>query len=157
MAAAGAGASAGGRSAPEAGVMAVRQGTSLRTYLLTRLALAIPTVLILLTMVFLLMRVAPATRSRRRWAVTSRRKELRGEAREAAGYDRPILEQYVEYLGDVFTLNLGTTLTDHRTVTSIIVENGTATLELTFVAFTIALVVGVGDRVGRGPLPRHLD
>ena len=35
------------------------QGTSLRTYLLTRLALAIPTVLILLTMVFLLMRVAP--------------------------------------------------------------------------------------------------
>ena len=34
-------------------------GTSLRTYLLTRLALAIPTVLILLTMVFLLMRVAP--------------------------------------------------------------------------------------------------
>ena len=35
------------------------QGTSLRRYLLTRIALAIPTVLILLTMVFLLMRVAP--------------------------------------------------------------------------------------------------
>jgi peptide/nickel transport system permease protein len=32
---------------------------SLRTYLLTRIALAVPTVLILLTMVFLLMRVAP--------------------------------------------------------------------------------------------------
>ena len=33
--------------------------TSLRTYLLTRLALAIPTVFVLLTMVFLLLRVAP--------------------------------------------------------------------------------------------------
>jgi peptide/nickel transport system permease protein len=33
--------------------------TSLRTYILTRIALALPTVLILLTMVFLLMRVAP--------------------------------------------------------------------------------------------------
>ena len=32
---------------------------SLRTYLLTRVALAIPTVLILLTITFLLMRVAP--------------------------------------------------------------------------------------------------
>src|SRR5207253_11357050 len=35
------------------------QGTSLRTYLLTRLGLVIPMVLILLTIVFLLMRVAP--------------------------------------------------------------------------------------------------
>ena len=41
------------------------------------------------------------------------------------------------------TLDLGTTLTDHRTVTSIIVENGTATLELTSAAFLITLVVGI--------------
>jgi peptide/nickel transport system permease protein len=34
-------------------------GTSLRAYLITRLALVVPMVLILLTMVFLLMRVAP--------------------------------------------------------------------------------------------------
>ena len=33
--------------------------TSLRRYALTRMALAVPTVLILLTLVFLLMRVAP--------------------------------------------------------------------------------------------------
>jgi len=35
------------------------QGTSLKTYLVTRLALVIPMVFILLTFVFLLMRVAP--------------------------------------------------------------------------------------------------
>ena len=47
-------------------------GTSLRTYLLTRLALVVPMVLILLTMVFLLMRVAPGTRSPPRSAGMSR-------------------------------------------------------------------------------------
>ena len=126
------------------------QGTSLRTYLLTRLALAIPTVLILLTMVFLLMRVAPGNPIQAalgRPRIAGRRS--RGEA-QAAGYDRPILTQYVEYLGDAVTLNLGTTLTDHRTVTSILVENGTATLELTFCAFTIALVVGVSIGLAAG-------
>ena len=38
---------------------AAAQGTSLKSYLLTRLALVVPMVLILLTFVFLLMRVAP--------------------------------------------------------------------------------------------------
>ena len=56
----------------------------------------------------------------------------RPEQAHAAGYDKPILVQYGEYLGDVVTLDFGTTLTDNRPVTTIIVENGAATLELTF-------------------------
>jgi peptide/nickel transport system permease protein len=118
------------------------QGTSLRTYLLTRLALAIPTVLILLTMVFLLMRVAPGNPIQAALGGHVSQAEIERRSAEA-GYDRPILTQYFEYLGDALTLNLGETLTDHRPVTSIITENGTATLELTFYAFTIAVVVGV--------------
>ena len=53
------------------------------------------------------------------------------------------------------TLDFGTTLTDNRTVTSIIVENGGATVELTFAAFMVALVVGHPAGPDRGPLPRH--
>ena len=125
------------------------QGTSLRTYLLTRLALAIPTVLILLTMVFLLMRVAPGNpiQAALGWHVSQ--EEIQRRSAEA-GYDRPILTQYAEYIRDALTLNLGNTLTDHRPVTSILTENGTATLELTFYAFTIALVVGVSIGVAAG-------
>src|SRR5439155_24809948 len=115
---------------------------SLRTYLLTRLALAIPTVLILLTMVFLLMRVAPGNPIQAALGGHVSQAEIERRSAEA-GYDRPILTQYAEYLGDAVTLNLGTTLTDHRSVTSILVDNGSATLELTFWAFTIAVVVGV--------------
>jgi peptide/nickel transport system permease protein len=118
------------------------QGTSLRTYLLTRLALAIPTVFILLTMVFLLMRVAPGDPISA--ALGGRVSEQELERRRAAeGLDRPLIVQYGDYLGDAVTLNLGTTLTDQRPVTSIITENGAATLELTIVAFVIALLVGV--------------
>jgi peptide/nickel transport system permease protein len=118
------------------------QGTSLRTYLLTRLALAIPTVLILLTMVFLLMRVAPGNPIQAALGGHVSQEEIEQRSEEA-GYDKPILVQYFDYLGDAATLDLGTTLTDHRAVTSIITENGAATLELTIFAFAIALVVGV--------------
>jgi peptide/nickel transport system permease protein len=118
------------------------QGTSLRTYLLTRLGLAIPTVFVLLTMVFLLMRVAPGNPIQAALGGHVSQREIERRSAEA-GYDRPILTQYVDYLGDAVTLNLGTTLTDHRTIPSILVDNGSATLELTIWAFAIAVVVGV--------------
>jgi len=89
------------------------KGTSLRAYALTRLALAIPMVFILLTMVFLLMRVAPGD------PINA---ALGGHAPPAAvnqikrelGYDKPIYVQYLEYLKDIAEGNLGTTITDHR-------------------------------------------
>ena len=119
-----------------------RQGTSLRAYVLTRLGLAIPTVLILLTLVFLLMRVAPGDPIQAALGGRVSPEELETR-RAAAGLDKPLLEQYVEYLADAFTLDLGTTINDDRKVTSIITENGTATLELTLVAFMVALLVGI--------------
>jgi peptide/nickel transport system permease protein len=124
-------------------------GTSLRTYVLTRVGLAIPTVLILLTMVFLLMRVAPGDPITAALGGRLPEAELE-QRREAAGFDKPIVTQYFEYLGDVATFDLGTSLTDGRTVTSIIVDNGSATLELTIAAFAIALVVGIGIGVLAG-------
>jgi peptide/nickel transport system permease protein len=118
-------------------------GTSLRTYLLTRLALALPTVLILLTLVFLLMRVAPGNPIQAALGGHVPQAEIEERSREA-GYDKPIPEQYVDYLGNAVTLDLGDSLTDHRSVTSIITENGSATLELTIFAFALAVLVGVG-------------
>ncbi|MGH2953791.1 MAG: ABC transporter permease [Solirubrobacterales bacterium] len=118
------------------------RGTSLRAYVLTRIALAIPTVWILLTMVFLLMRVAPGDPIQAALGGRVPAEELETR-REAAGLDKSIVEQYFEYLGDVATFDLGQTLTEDRAVTSIIVDNGSATLELTLAAFAVALVVGI--------------
>jgi len=127
--------------------------TSLRNYILTRIALAVPTILILLTMVFLLMRVAPGNPIQSALGGHVSQQEIERRS-AAAGYDRPILTQYFEYLGDVFTGNLGTTLTDHRSVCcgtdSILVENGSATMELSIAAFIVAVVVGVSIGVVAG-------
>jgi len=114
----------------------------LRTYVLTRIALAVPTVLILLTMVFLLMRVAPGDPITAALGARLPAKELE-QRKKAAGYDKPIIDQYGEYLGQVATLDLGESVTDNRSVTSIIKENGSATLELTLAAFMVTLMVGI--------------
>jgi len=118
------------------------QGTSLRQYALTRLALVIPMVLILLTMVFLLMRVAPGD------PITASLggrvpQEVVDEIKHNLGYDKPIYVQYGNYLGDIARGDFGTTITDRREVTDIIRVNGAATLELTFFAMIVAIVVGV--------------
>ena len=116
--------------------------TSLRTYILTRIALALPTVLILLTMVFLLMRVAPGNPIQAALGGHVPQAQIQ-KREERAGYDKPILEQYVNYLGDAFTLNLGNSLTDHRPVTDIIKDNGAASVSLPEAALSGAVVGGV--------------
>jgi peptide/nickel transport system permease protein len=117
-------------------------GTSLRTYLLTRIALVLPMVFILLTLVFLLMRVAPGNPIEA---------SLGGHVPPAyvhqiehrLGFDKPLTTQYGNYLWDIVRGNFGTTITDNRPLSQIIKQNGAATLELSFFAMLIAIVVGV--------------
>ena len=117
-------------------------GTSLRTYLITRLALVVPMVFILLTLVFLLLRVAPGNPIQA---------ALGGHVPPAyvhqierrLGFDKPLLTQYGDYLWNIARGNFGTTITDNRPLSQIIEQNGAATLELTFFAMLVAIVVGV--------------
>jgi peptide/nickel transport system permease protein len=110
-------------------------------YLLTRLALVIPMIWILITLVFFLMRGIgdPITAS-----LGGRLPADQLQARiHAAGYDRPILVQYGDYLWSLLHGDLGTTVTDNRPVTEMLRVNGAATLELAFWAFLVALAVGI--------------
>jgi peptide/nickel transport system permease protein len=118
------------------------KGTSLRQYALTRLALVLPMVLILLTLVFLLMRVAPGdpiSASLGGHAPAT----VVNEIKHQLGYDKPLYVQYGNYLADIVRGDFGTTITDRRAVTDIIRVNGAATLELTFFAMIVAITVGV--------------
>lgn len=119
-----------------------RSSGSLRRYLVTRLVLVVPMVLILLTMVFVLMRVAPGDPISAALGGRLSPAQL-AAARHAAGYDKPMVVQYGEYLAQVFTGRFGTTITDHRPVSEVIAQNGAATLELTIAALIVALVVGL--------------
>ncbi|GAA2198181.1 ABC transporter permease [Sinomonas flava] len=113
----------------------------LGSYLLVRFLLIFPTILILVTIVFFLMRITgdPITA-----ALGGRLPAEQLELRiHEAGYDRPILIQYVEYLGQVFTGNFGRTISDNRSVTEMILTFGTATLELAVNALVVAFLIGI--------------
>ena len=121
--------------------MASKSG-SLRRYLVTRLLLVVPMVFILLTLVFVLMRVAPGNPILAALGGHLTQAQLAVRER-AGGYDRPLIVQYGDYLGQVLTGHFGTTLTDQRPVTQVIAQNGAATLELTVSAMMVAIVVGI--------------
>ena len=69
--------------------MASNKGTSLRKYALVRLALVVPMVFVVLTLVFLLMRVAPGNPIPPRSVVTLRTRDRRDQAPSSA-IDKPI-------------------------------------------------------------------
>lgn len=119
------------------------EGSSLRRYLLVRVALTIPMLFILLTVVFLLMRVAPGDPITA--TVGSRLSpEQVEQRREALGLTDPIYEQYFRYLGDALTGDFGDPVTDRRSVVKIIADTAPATFELAVAGMIIAVLVGIG-------------
>jgi peptide/nickel transport system permease protein len=126
------------------GLLPIKRKTSgggLGRYILIRFLLIFPTIFILVTMVFFMMRVTgdPITA-----AMGGRLPADQLQERiQNAGYDRPILVQYFEYLGQLITGNFGRTLTDNREVSEMIMTYGAATLELTINALAVALVLGI--------------
>jgi peptide/nickel transport system permease protein len=123
--------------------MARGPGGSLARYILTRLVLVAPMLIILLTTTFLLLRVAPGD------PVTAtlgdRVSEVRADAiRRSLGLNRPLWRQYVDYLGHVVHGDFGKAITTNRSVGSTIADRFPATLELTLAALIVAIVVGVG-------------
>jgi len=117
-------------------------GGSLPRYIGQRVLLIIPMIWVLLTMVFVLLRVAPGDPVSA--AVGGKlSEEALDERRAALGLDRPLIVQYFDYLGEIATLNFGKTISDNRPIVDIIRDNGGATLTLTIGAFMFALLIGI--------------
>ncbi|MBW3561083.1 MAG: ABC transporter permease [Actinobacteria bacterium] len=126
------------------------QGSSLRRYLLVRVALTIPMLFILLTMIFLLMRVAPGDPITATVGARLSPEQVL-ERREALGLTDPLPEQYFRYLGDALTGDFGDPVTDRRSVLEIIGDTAPATFELAVAGMIVAVAVGifVGAIAGR--------
>ncbi|HEV7537022.1 MAG TPA: ABC transporter permease [Acidimicrobiia bacterium] len=115
----------------------------MRRYLLTRLALTAPLLLLLLTATFLLLRVAPgdpvtATLGDR--ASDARVEELR----HSLGLDEPLWRQYGSYVGGALHGDFGRAITTGTPVWATIKAKFPATLELTLAALLVAVTVGIG-------------
>ena len=123
---------------------------SLSRYILVRVLLIVPMLWVLLTMVFFLLRVAPGDPVSA--ALGGRLSEAAlDERRHALGIDRPLIVQYLEYLGHVARFDFGKTISDNRPVLDLVRDNGGATLTLTLGAFAFALLIGLplGRLAGR--------
>ena len=116
---------------------------SLRKFLITRLLLTIPMVLILVTMVFFVMRVLPGDpiRSQLGPKVSAEKADA---IRERLGLNRPLTVQYVDFVWRTVTLNFGNALTSgERPVRDELAERLPATVELAVPAIVVTAVVGV--------------
>jgi peptide/nickel transport system permease protein len=111
-------------------------------YILRRLLIAIPVLLGVLLVVFLLVRLVPGEPCT---ALLGERATAEACERfnEANGLDEPIIVQLAIYAGNFLTGDLGESIRFSRPVSEIIIERLPVTLELTIAALSVAVVVGI--------------
>jgi len=125
-----------------------KQG-SLLAYTVSRLILALPTLLILLTVLFLVLRILPGDPVS---ALEAGHRSTRDIAADKArlGLDQPWWIQYPVYLGQVFSGNFGVSLGSlylGQPVLGVIAQKLPATIELAIGGMIVATIMGVGTGV----------
>ncbi|KAA0972382.1 ABC transporter permease [Aureimonas fodinaquatilis] len=112
------------------------------SFAIRRLALAVPTLLVMLTAIFILVRLVPGDAAvvilgdqATEVSLQALRKEL--------GLDQPMFVQYINFLGDVLTGNLGNSLNTGRSVISEVLLVLPMTIELTIAAVIIGVTFGL--------------
>ena len=119
--------------------------SSLLAYTLSRLLLALPMLFILLTAVFVVLRILPGDPITALYGGRAP-PDVVADARARYGLDKPYWDQYVIYIRQVLTLNFGTSLTDPyrgKGILDTIVQKLPGTIELSIGAMAVATTVGV--------------
>lgn len=116
---------------------------SFRNFLIARLLLTIPMVLILMSMVFFIMRILPGDPIRSQ--LGPRVSEAQAQAmRERLGLNRPLHIQYFEFLRSMLTFDFGNALTQgERPIRDELAERFPATVELILPAIVITGLLGI--------------
>ena len=111
-------------------------------YLASRLLLAIPTVLAVLTLVFFVVRVIPGDPAQAALGDYASAASV-DALRERMGLNEPLIVQYFVFLGDLLRGDLGTSMITGKEISELIRQVLPYTLELTFTAIVIGTVFGV--------------
>jgi peptide/nickel transport system permease protein len=111
-------------------------------YVITRILLTIPMVFILLTIVFVVLRVMPGDPVSALLGAHAPPQVI-AQKRIELGLDKPIYVQYVNYLVQIAHFNLGNSMVLQQTVWSTIRDKLPATIELTLFGMFFTLLIGV--------------
>jgi len=115
---------------------------TLRTYVVSRILLTIPMIFILLTMVFVIIRVLPGDPVLLHFEKMEN-PEAMELMRQRLGLDKPLWTQYLEYVAGLFRGDLGKSMQDYSPVGQQIFSAFPATLELAIFSMLIAVFIGV--------------
>jgi len=115
----------------------------LRSYIVARVLLMIPMVLLLLSIVFLIIRVMPGDPVLLHFERKASEEAI-AEMRHALGLDKPLHIQYFEYLAGLLRGDLGRSMAPGRhSISQDIFSAFPATLELAIFSTLIAVTVGI--------------
>lgn len=111
-------------------------------YIGLRILDAIPTVLLVLTLVFITLRQLPGDPAQVALGDYAT-PELVQQLRVKMGLDAPLWQQYLSFLWSVLTLNFGTSFISTVPVREILAQNLPYTLALTILATVFGLIMGI--------------
>ncbi len=118
----------------------------LRSYIIARVLLMIPMILLLLSIVFLIVRVVPGDPVLLHFEKKASEEAI-AEMRHELGLDKPLHIQYIEYLAGLLRGDLGKSMAPGRdSISQQIFSAFPATLELAL--FSMVIAVGLGILLG---------
>jgi len=112
------------------------------SYIITRILLAIPMVFVMLTLVFVVLRVMPGDPVSAMLGGHAPEKVIQ-QKKADLGLNKPIGMQYLDYIGKLAHLDLGESMIFKQKVSQPILEKLPATLELTFFGLLLSLGIGI--------------
>ncbi len=114
----------------------------LKTYILMRILLSIPMILIILTIVFFVLRVLPGNPVLAMLGPKAPPQIIHAMEHQM-GLDKPIIVQYFIYLSHIAVGNFGTSSYTSLPVLQELLQKFPATFELTFYSMIIAVFIGI--------------
>jgi ABC-type dipeptide/oligopeptide/nickel transport system permease component len=113
-------------------------------YIANRFLQAVPTILLVTILVFLMLHAIPGDPAEIFLGESQSTPELLAKIREEMGLNRPLTEQYLSFLWNAVRGDLGNSLSSKRPVFGEIMSRLPSTLELTFAAILIGSILGIG-------------
>ena len=113
----------------------------MQRYLVRRLLLLVPTLILASILIFAIIALAPGDPARMMLGTQATPEEVALE-RARLGLDKPLPVRYAVWISDVLTLNLGRSLSNNRPVASLVGDAFPNTLRLALLSLLVAVAIG---------------
>jgi peptide/nickel transport system permease protein len=117
-------------------------GSPLARLIGRRVLIAIPLLLAISVLVFVMLEAIPGDPARNQAGMDATEEQVEA-VRKQMGLDRPAVERYLTWLGGFVTGNLGRSSVSEQPVTSLLAERMPVTIELVVLAFVVSLAIAI--------------